>query len=271
MESVTRSLYSRGDLDLVLSSPVPPRRLFAVRIAANAALIAAMAVMLSAPFIDVLVLAGGPRWLAALRRRRRFRLRRRRDRRGDHHRPVPPARPAADAARRAGRRRRRSAPPSPSASRSPPSFYYGSSAVRHLPLPTPPIAALPPGRTASSGCRPAPSSATGRRSAVVVAASALIVARGRRRSSRRASASIRWPRPTSRCRAGQRRRTPPPSAPRSPARALRRKEWLLLRRDPWLASQTLTQLLYLLPPALLLVAEFRQHDRRADASSSWCW
>ena len=33
MESVTRSLYSRGDLDLVLSSPVAPRRLFSVRIA----------------------------------------------------------------------------------------------------------------------------------------------------------------------------------------------------------------------------------------------
>ncbi|MBX9682356.1 MAG: permease [Hyphomicrobium sp.] len=39
---------------------------------------------------------------------------------------------------------------------------------------------------------------------------------------------------------------------RSMAQALRAKEWLLLRRDPWLASQTLMQVLYLLPPALLL-------------------
>ena len=31
---------------------------------------------------------------------------------------------------------------------------------------------------------------------------------------------------------------------------------MLLRRDPWLASQTLTQLLYLLPPALLLSRNF---------------
>ena len=38
----------------------------------------------------------------------------------------------------------------------------------------------------------------------------------------------------------------------SPGRALRRKEWTLLRRDPWLVSQTLMQILYLLPPALLL-------------------
>ncbi len=41
-----------------------------------------------------------------------------------------------------------------------------------------------------------------------------------------------------------------------PRWALRRKEWILLRRDPWLVSQTLTQLLYLLPPALLLLHNF---------------
>ncbi|MBK9079072.1 MAG: permease [Hyphomicrobium sp.] len=34
--------------------------------------------------------------------------------------------------------------------------------------------------------------------------------------------------------------------------ALRAKEWTLLKRDPWLASQTLMQILYLVPPALLL-------------------
>jgi len=42
----------------------------------------------------------------------------------------------------------------------------------------------------------------------------------------------------------------------SPKSALRQKEWTLLRRDPWLASQTLMQLLYLLPPALLLWRAF---------------
>src|SRR5258708_3346062 len=39
-------------------------------------------------------------------------------------------------------------------------------------------------------------------------------------------------------------------------RALGRKEFVLLRRDPWLVSQTLMQLLYLLPPALLLWRSF---------------
>ena len=43
----------------------------------------------------------------------------------------------------------------------------------------------------------------------------------------------------------------------SPRRALRRKEWLLLRRDPWLVSQTLMQMLYLVPPAVLLWRSFQ--------------
>jgi len=42
----------------------------------------------------------------------------------------------------------------------------------------------------------------------------------------------------------------------SPRGALRRKEWILLRRDPWLMSQTLMQMLYLLPPALMLWRSF---------------
>jgi ABC-2 type transport system permease protein len=46
------------------------------------------------------------------------------------------------------------------------------------------------------------------------------------------------------------------SAGVAPRAALRRKEWTLLRRDPWLASQTLMQLLYLLPPGLMLWRAF---------------
>jgi ABC-2 type transport system permease protein len=38
--------------------------------------------------------------------------------------------------------------------------------------------------------------------------------------------------------------------------ALRWKEFLLLRRDPWLVSQSLMQLLYLVPPALMLWHSF---------------
>jgi ABC-2 type transport system permease protein len=38
--------------------------------------------------------------------------------------------------------------------------------------------------------------------------------------------------------------------------ALRWKEFVLLRRDPWLVSQSLMQLLYLVPPALMLWRSF---------------
>ena len=53
-----------------------------------------------------------------------------------------------------------------------------------------------------------------------------------------------------------RRQRPGRFAVQSPQWALRRKELILLRRDPWLVSQTLTQLLYLIPPALLLSHNF---------------
>jgi ABC-2 type transport system permease protein len=43
---------------------------------------------------------------------------------------------------------------------------------------------------------------------------------------------------------------------------LRWKEFVLLRRDPWLVSQTLMQLLYLVPPALMLWRSF------ADSSAA---
>jgi ABC-2 type transport system permease protein len=42
----------------------------------------------------------------------------------------------------------------------------------------------------------------------------------------------------------------------SQTRALREKEWKLLRRDPWLLSQSLLQVLYLVPPAVLLWQSF---------------
>jgi ABC-2 type transport system permease protein len=45
---------------------------------------------------------------------------------------------------------------------------------------------------------------------------------------------------------------------RSVSRVLRQKEWTLLARDPWLISQTLMQMLYLLPPALFLWYSFHR-------------
>src|SRR4051794_38886913 len=65
MESVTRAFYARSDLDLILSSPVHSRRMFAVRIATMATSTVLMAMLLAAPFINILVWRGGPHWLSA--------------------------------------------------------------------------------------------------------------------------------------------------------------------------------------------------------------
>jgi len=65
IESVTRVFYARADLDLIISSPASLRDVFSVRIAAIALSVVAMAALLSTPFIDTLLLFGGVRWLAA--------------------------------------------------------------------------------------------------------------------------------------------------------------------------------------------------------------
>jgi ABC-2 type transport system permease protein len=65
IESVTRVFYARADLDLIMSSPVALANIFSVRIAAIALSVTAMALLLSTPFVDVLVIGGGARWFAA--------------------------------------------------------------------------------------------------------------------------------------------------------------------------------------------------------------
>jgi ABC-2 type transport system permease protein len=63
MEAVTRVLYARSDLDLILSSPASTRKLFCVRIGVVALSVALMATLLGAPFLNVLAFKGGARWL----------------------------------------------------------------------------------------------------------------------------------------------------------------------------------------------------------------
>jgi ABC-2 type transport system permease protein len=65
IESVTRVFYARADLDLIMSSPVRLANVFSVRIAAIALTVITMALLLSTPFVDVLVIGGGLRWLSA--------------------------------------------------------------------------------------------------------------------------------------------------------------------------------------------------------------
>jgi ABC-2 type transport system permease protein len=65
IESVTRVFYARADLDLIVSSPVKLANVFAIRVGAIALSVVAMALLLSIPFVDILVIGGGPRWFAA--------------------------------------------------------------------------------------------------------------------------------------------------------------------------------------------------------------
>jgi ABC-2 type transport system permease protein len=64
IESVTRVFYARADLDLIMSSPAKITKIFSIRIGAVALVVTGMALLFSTPFIDVLVLGGGARWLA---------------------------------------------------------------------------------------------------------------------------------------------------------------------------------------------------------------
>ena len=65
IESVTRVFYARADLDLIMSSPVKLDNVFSIRIASIALSVVAMALLLSTPFVDVLMIGGGVRWFAA--------------------------------------------------------------------------------------------------------------------------------------------------------------------------------------------------------------
>lgn len=65
MESVTRTFYSRSDLELILSSPARSERLFSVRLGAIALSVSAMSLMFIGPFINVLAWQSGVHWLAA--------------------------------------------------------------------------------------------------------------------------------------------------------------------------------------------------------------
>ena len=65
MENVTRAFYTRSDLELILSSPAPVQRLFAVRIGATALSTGAMSLLIAGPFIDMLAWREGWFWLGA--------------------------------------------------------------------------------------------------------------------------------------------------------------------------------------------------------------
>ncbi len=65
LESVTRAFYTRSDLELILSSPTSARNIYAVRIVALTLPTAAMSTLLMAPFINLAAALDHPGWLAS--------------------------------------------------------------------------------------------------------------------------------------------------------------------------------------------------------------
>jgi ABC-2 type transport system permease protein len=255
MEQVTRVFYARSDLDLILSSPTASRRVFAVRIAAMAASTMMMALLIAAPFIDVLLWRGGARWLSAY--------------------GVVIAVGAGAAAlsvaltvglfRTIGPKRTRLAAQIVAAIVGA-TFVIGLQVAAILSygtlsyftfLRSDRLVAFVP-EIDSAVWWPA-RAALGNATALVVVCggglfllgAAIALFSGRFGEHAVAAAGVSDGGVLHR-RAGFRRA--------SPKAALRRKEWTLLRRDPWLASQTLMQLLYLLPPGLMLWRAFGSHN-----------
>ena len=63
LEQVTRLFYGRGDLDLLKSSPISLRRVLGLRVLSVATSTCAMTIFVAGPFINVLTFEGGLRWL----------------------------------------------------------------------------------------------------------------------------------------------------------------------------------------------------------------
>ncbi len=254
MESVTRAFYTRSDLDLILASPASPRKVFSVRIGRIAGSVALIAMLLASPFINVLAFIGGARWLAAY--------------------GVVAAMGAVAAAfavaltvalfRLIGPKRTRLIAQIVAAVIGA-AFVIGlqiaailsyGSLSRFAPLQSGWLIARAPG-VDSFVWWPARAVLGDAGALVVVAAMSLAIlglaiAAFSVRFGEHATAAAGVSSTVVRQRrsAGFRRR--------SPGGVLRHKEWTLLIRDPWLVSQTLMQILYLLPPALMLWLSFRE-------------
>lgn len=249
LEAITRVYYTRSDLDLILSSPASTRTLFAVRTGAVALSTALLSALLASPIINMLTLFAGPHWLWAYL--------------------VLPAFSALAVAiamaltmglfRLVGPKRTRLIAQILAAIVGA-GFVIGIQAVAILSFDTYSrfalfsspdlIAALPaadhwlwlPARAVMGDAIAAVPVIATFLGALALAMLFFSPSYGRLAV---AAASV-----------GQsnrhRAKTGTHFTGRSQAQALRHKEWRLLQRDPWLLSQTLMQMLYLLPPALLL-------------------
>jgi ABC-2 type transport system permease protein len=254
MESVTRAFYTRSDLDLILASPVSPRKVFSIRIGRIAGSVALIAMLLASPFINILTFFGGAHWLAAY--------------------GVVAAMGAMAAAfavaltialfRTIGPKRTRLIAQIVAAVIGA-AFVIGlqvaailstGSLSRFTPLQSEAVMTHAPG--AESMLWLPARAVLGDPVALVVVigvslillVASIVIFAGNFGEHATAASGVSSTVVRQRPARGFLRR--------SPGSVLRHKEWTLLLRDPWLISQTLMQILYLLPPALMLWISFRE-------------
>ena len=252
IESVTRVFYARADLDLIMSSPAPLINVFSVRIAAIALSVTGMALLLSTPFVDVLVIGGGARWFSA------FGV------------VVAIGLSAAAVAiaitvmlfRLIGPSRTRLVAQILAAVigagfvialQVAAILSYGTLS-RFTVLTSDAAAAYAPGPDSPLWWPARAAIGDGEVLALLVAFGLVLLGGVMAIFSPKFADTVAHVSATSMTT----RRAPRASAFRAGSRqqALRAKEFLLLRRDPWLVSQSLMQLLYLVPPALMLWRSF---------------
>jgi ABC-2 type transport system permease protein len=252
MESITRGFYTRGDLDLILSSPVSPSRVFALRVAVNAVIVSFMSILLIGPALNVLALTDNVRWFAGYGVALALGL------------AATAIAVALTVAlfHLAGPKRTRFIAQIFAAIIGA-AFVIGIQVAailtsgtlsRGVVLRSPWLLQHAPALThwfwipahALMGDMTALAEILGVSVLFYIAVTLPLV----HRFAQYATAAAGVPQ------ARARRRPRTDFVTLRPMQALRRKEWLLIRRDPWLVSQTLMQLLYLLPPALLLWRDF---------------
>ncbi|KKB80464.1 hypothetical protein VW35_06510 [Devosia soli] len=249
LEAVTRVYYARSDLDLILSSPASTRTLFAVRTGAVAFSTALLSALLASPIVNMLVVFAGPHWLWAYL--------------------VLPASSALSVAiailltialfRLVGPKRTRLIAQILAAIIGA-GFVIGMQAVailsfdsysRFAVFGSADFIAVLPGLDNWLWLPAKAVMGDGTAALVTALIGSAILAAVTAFSSLSygqlavAAAGVGQAR-------GRLAKTKNLFLGRSSRDVLRRKEWRLLQRDPWLLSQTLMQMLYLLPPALLL-------------------
>ena len=248
LESVTRAFYARADLDLILSSPVSSGMVFALRIGAIALGTIGLSALLFGPFVNVLAFQGGARWLGAYGVLVAMGL-------------TAVALAVAVTVllfRLIGAKRTRLVAQIVAALVGA-TFVIGiqvaaivsyGSMSRSDALRTDLALSLAPGVDSLAWLPARAAMGEGGALLAVLAAGIALLAGSILLAAPRfatdALAAAGLSQGEARVNAPSRLRSTSGSS------ALRRKEWILLARDPWLVSQTLMQILYLIPPALML-------------------